>query len=94
MIKNKTGLYLKTTIYLTFLTIIELGISYWEIPRFSQIGFLISLSLAKMVTVIYVYMHLYYENTIIKKILFIPIPLMLYFFLGLVYEAKFEWFIK
>ena len=55
-------LYIKTTIVLAILTIIEIGIAYWEIPRFSQIGLLLTFALSKMACVAYVFMHLYYDK--------------------------------
>lgn len=94
MEKDHKQLYIKTTIWLAILTIIEIGISYWDIPRFSQIGLLLTFAIAKMAFVAYVFMHLYYEERILRRILFIPIPLLIYFLLGLAYEAKFEWVIQ
>jgi len=94
MEKNHKKLYINTTLWLAVLTIIEIGISYWEIPRFSQVGLLLTFAVAKMAFVAYVFMHLYYEERILRRILFVPIPLLIYFLLGLAYEAKFEWVIQ
>jgi len=94
MKNNPKPMYIRTTIYLAIITIVEIGISYWNMPRFNQIGLLVTLSLLKMAFVAYVFMHLYFEERSLRKILFIPIPLMLYFLLGLIYEARFEWVIE
>jgi cytochrome c oxidase subunit IV len=91
---NHKSLYIKTTIVLAILTLIEVGISYWNIPRFSQVGLLLTFALAKMALVAYIFMHLYYEEKVLRRILFIPIPLMIYFLLFLAYDATFTWTIK
>ncbi len=87
-------LYIKTTIILAILTIIEIGIAYWEIPRFSQIGLLLTFALSKMACVAYVFMHLYYEKKILRHILVIPIPFLIFFLLSLAYDATFTWTIQ
>lgn len=84
-------LYLKTTVALAVLTLVEIGVSYWNLPRFHQIGLLLSFAIIKMAFVAYVFMHLYYETRLLRRILFIPIPLLVYFLLGLAYDATFEW---
>jgi len=92
--KSHKSLYITTTIFLAIITIIEIRISHWYITKFYQIGLLVSLAILKMASVAYVFMHLYFEKKLLRKILFVPIPLLIYFLLGLVHEAKFEWMIQ
>ena len=94
MIIDHKALYIKTTITLAILTIIEVGISYWDIPRFGQVGLLLTFALAKMAFVAYIFMHLYYEQKFLRKILFVPIPLLVFFLLFLAYDATFTWTIQ
>ena len=91
---NHKSLYIKTTIMLSVLTLIEIGISYWDIVRFYQVGLLLTFALAKMACVAYVFMHLYYEEIVLRRILFVPIPLLIYFLLSLAYDAQFNWVIQ
>jgi len=55
---------------------------------------LLTFALAKMACVAYVFMHLYYEEKVLRRILFVPIPLLIYFLLGLAYDAQFNWVIQ
>ena len=82
--------------YTDFVISIYFGIviAYWEIPRFSQIGLLLTFALSKMACVAYVFMHLYYEKKIIRRILVVPIPFLIFFLLSLAYDATFTWTIQ
>jgi caa(3)-type oxidase subunit IV len=91
MVIDQKLIYIKTTVALAILTLIEIGVSYWDLPRFNQIGLLLTLAIMKMTFVAYVFMHLYYETRLLRRILFIPIPLLVYFLLGLAYDATFDW---
>ena len=91
---NHKSLYIKTTIMLSVLTLIEIGISYWDIVRFYQVGLLLTFALAKMACVAYVFMHLYYEKKILRRILVVPIPFLIFFLLSLAYDATFTWTIQ
>ena len=94
MENNHKSIYIKTTIMLSVLTLIEIGISYWDIVRFYQVGLLLTFALAKMACVAYVFMHLYYEKKILRRILVVPIPFLIFFLLSLAYDATFTWTIQ
>ena len=87
-------LYIKTTLILAVLTIVEVMISYIDMPRLNQIGLLLGFAVSKIVLVAYVYMHLYYESHTLRKLLFIPIPLVVFFLVALAYDAQFNWIIQ
>ena len=90
MDEHKT-LYIKNAIGLAILTILEVGISYIDISRTSQIVLLMAFACTKMMMVAWVYMHVQYETKTLKWILFIPIPAGILFAAALMYDIPFRW---
>ena len=90
MDEHKT-LYIKNAIGLAILTILEVGISYIDISRTSQIVLLMAFACTKMMMVAWVYMHVQYETKTLKWILFIPIPAGILFATALMYDIPFRW---
>ncbi len=43
MVIDQKLIYIKTTVALAILTLIEIGVSYWDLPRFNQIRCLIDI---------------------------------------------------
>jgi len=90
MDEHKT-LYIKNAIGLAILTVLEVGISYIDISRTSQIVLLMAFACTKMMMVAWVYMHVQHETKTLKWILFIPIPAGILFAAALMYDIPFRW---
>ena len=90
MDEHKT-LYIKNAIGLAILTILEVGISYIDISRTSQIVLLMAFACTKMMMVAWVYMHVQHETKTLKWILFTPIPAGILFAAALMYDIPFRW---
>ncbi|MDP6134644.1 MAG: cytochrome C oxidase subunit IV family protein [Candidatus Marinimicrobia bacterium] len=84
-------LYIKNAIYLTVLTVLEVGVSYLEISQMGQIVLLLAFAATKMMLVAMIYMHLRYETKALKRILFVPIPAGILFTVALMYDIPFRW---
>ena len=86
-------LYIKNAIYLTVLTVLEVGVSYLEISQMGQIVLLLAFAATKMMLVAMIYMHLRYETKALKRILFVPIPAGILFTVALMYDIPFRWIV-
>jgi len=84
-------LYISNAILLALLTIAEVFIYDMEIPRNGLVVLLLSITVTKMMLVAMVYMHLKYETKTLRRLLFLPIPLALFFLCGVVYDLSFSW---
>jgi hypothetical protein len=88
---NHVKLYVTNAIWLAILTIVEVFIFDMDIPRNGLVGLLLAITVTKMILVAMVYMHLKYETKTLRRLLFLPIPLALFFLWGVVYDLSFSW---
>jgi len=51
----------------------------------------LSITVTKILLVAMVYMHLRYETKTLRRLIFLPIPLALYFLWGVMYDLAFDW---
>ena len=85
------SLYIKNAIWLTILTVLEVGIAFIDIFRTGQIVLLMTFAITKMMMVALIYMHVQHETKTLKWILFIPIPAGILFATALMYDIPFRW---
>ncbi len=85
------SIYIKNAIWLTILTVLEVGVAFIEISRTGQIVLLFAFAATKMLMVAMIYMHVRYETKVLQKILFIPIPAGILFTIALMYDIPFRW---
>jgi cytochrome c oxidase subunit IV len=83
--------YINNAIWLTVLTVAELGILGISLPKAGQVALLLALAATKMVLVGMVYMHLRYETAFLRRVILVPIPLALLFTLSLMYDLPYQW---
>jgi len=84
-------LYIKNAVWLTILTVAELGIIELPIPKSAQVVLLLSFAVTKIMLVALVYMHLRYETKFLRRLLLVPIPLALFLAWGVIYDLPFRW---
>ncbi|MBV54492.1 MAG: cytochrome C oxidase subunit IV family protein [Candidatus Marinimicrobia bacterium] len=87
-------LYIKNAVWLTILTVAELGIIELPIPKSAQVVLLLSFAVTKIMLVALVYMHLRYETKFLRRLLLVPIPLALFLAWGVIYDLPFSWTIN
>ena len=85
------GIYIKNAIWLTALTVLEVGVAFINLPQIGQVILLLAFAATKMMLVAMIYMHLRYETKVLKRILFIPIPAGILFTAALMYDIPFSW---
>ena len=83
--------YLYNAMWLTILTIMELGINHLTMEKSIQVLLLLAFAITKMILVATIYMHLRYETKMLRRILFIPIPAAILFGWALIYDLPFRW---
>ena len=84
-------LYIINAVWLTILTVAELGIIELPIPKSAQVVLLLSFAVTKIMLVALVYMHLRYETKFLRRLLLVPIPLALFLAWGVIYDLPFRW---
>ena len=75
--------YMKIFWWLLALTIVEVGITYTHVPKWSMVTALILMALLKAFLVAWNFMHLRFEKTTLIVIIGVPLLLLVDLFLGL-----------
>ncbi|MCA9405072.1 MAG: cytochrome C oxidase subunit IV family protein [Candidatus Omnitrophica bacterium] len=91
MAEDHKKVYITNAIWLTILTVLELGVIHLPISKAGQIALLLAFALTKIGLVLMVYMHLRYETKALKMALCVPIPLAVLFLVSLMYDLPFHW---
>lgn len=91
MAEDHKKLYIINAVWLTVLTVLELGVIELPISKAGQIALLLAFALTKMGLVLMIYMHLRYETKALKIALAVPIPLAILFTVSLMYDLPFQW---
>ena len=90
MAGDQKKLYIINAVWLTVLTVLELGVVNLPLAKAGQVALLLAFALTKMGLVLMVYMHLRHETKALKVALSIPIPLAVLFLVSLMYDLPFQ----
>ena len=85
--------YFLNAVWLALLTGIEVWIIGLGLPRMGLVVLLLAITVTKIMLVAMVYMHLKYETKMLRRLIFIPIPLALIFLWSVIYDLAFQWII-
>ncbi|MBT88050.1 MAG: cytochrome C oxidase subunit IV family protein [Candidatus Marinimicrobia bacterium] len=91
MMEDHKKTYFWNAVWLAILTVIEVFAIDMGFPRTGLIVLLLSITVTKILLVAMVYMHLRYETKTLRRLIFLPIPLALYFLWGVMYDLAFDW---
>lgn len=89
--RNDKRDYILSAIGMVVLTLLELKTAFLPLSKPLIIGTLLSLASLKMLLVLMVFMHLRLENRFFRMVVFIPIPLAIYFLIFVCYDLAFLW---
>ncbi len=83
--------YIINAVALAVLTFLELGVIKLPLAKSGQVVLLFAFAITKMMLVAMIYMHLRYETKLLRRLLFIPIPLAIFFTWGVMYDLPYSW---
>ncbi len=89
--KDHKKTYFWNAVWLAVLTVIEVWVIDIGMPRVPLVIFLLAFTVTKMMLVAMIYMHLRYETKLLRRLVFLPIPLALFFMWGVIYDLSFNW---
>lgn len=90
MSSDHKKLYIMNAIWLTVLTVLELGVGSLPVPKSAQVALLLAFAATKMILVAMIYMHLRYETKALKIAVCVPIPLAVLFCVSLMYDLPYQ----
>ncbi|VAX35020.1 hypothetical protein MNBD_UNCLBAC01-1784 [hydrothermal vent metagenome] len=91
MSEDHKKLYIINAVWLTLLTLLELGVGKLPFPKTGQVAILLAFAATKILLVAMIYMHLKNETRALKIAVALPIPVAIIFTVSLMYDLPYQY---